>query len=147
MDIERINKDFTVCTINDLSKVNYNSEFVFVGKTDSELSLVCQTSDVPSGAKKCEDGWRAFRICGELDFSLVGVIAKISTVLSEANIPVFVVSTFNTDYIFIKRENEMTALSRLSQHGYKILTGDTYGDYFMNRSVSDLMSEYDEWKS
>ena len=95
---------YTVCKVNDLSKVNFDSDFIFVGKTDNELSVVCPTADLPTNAACRKDGWRAFRIVGTLDFSLVGVIAKISSLLSESGIPVFVVSTYNTDYVLVKKE-------------------------------------------
>jgi hypothetical protein len=71
-----------------------------------------------------EDGWRAFRIVGTLDFSLVGVIAKISSLLSESGIPVFVVSTYNTDYVLVKKENEIKALAVFNQAGYRNLNLD-----------------------
>ena len=97
-----------------------------------------------------EDGWKAFRIEGVLDFSLTGILAKIANLLAERKIAIFAVSTFNTDYILVKEEYEMKALSRLAEAGYKILTGNAYGDYFMNRSANDVMREYaeqkDEWK-
>ena len=48
MDIESLNIDFTVCKVNDLSKVNFDSDFIFVGKTDNELSVVCPTTIVRS---------------------------------------------------------------------------------------------------
>ena len=120
MDIESLNIDFTVCKVNDLSKVNFDSDFIFVGKTDNELSVVCPTADLPTNAACREDGWRAFRIVGTLDFSLVGVIAKISSLLSESGIPVFVVSTYNTDYVLVKKENEARTIEVLSGAGYRI---------------------------
>ena len=68
----------------------------------------------------------------------------VSTLLAEENVGIFAVSTFNTDYILVKKEREMDALSKLARAGYRVSTGDSYGDYFLNRSVSDMMSEYDE---
>lgn len=120
MNIEFLNIDFTVCKVNDLSKVNFDSDFIFVGKTDNELSVVCPTADLPTNAACQEDGWRAFRIVGTLDFSLVGVIAKISSLLSESGIPVFVVSTYNTDYVLVKKENEAKTIEVLSGAGYRL---------------------------
>ena len=121
MNIEYINIDFTVCKVEDLSKVNFNSNFVFVSKTDEELSVVCPIADVPANTICREDSWRALRIVGTLDFSLIGIIAKISTLLSENQIPVFVISTYNTDYILVKKENEARTIEILNKSGYKIL--------------------------
>lgn len=100
------------------------SKYCFIGKTDEEKSLVCLTKDVPGNTVEREDGWRSFRIEGTLDFSLVGILSEISALLAEEKIGIFAVSTFNTDYILIKKESERAALNRLSGAGYKILSGD-----------------------
>lgn len=150
MEIKKIQGDFTVCKVSDYSKVNLDAEYCFTGKTDEEKSLVCLTEDTPSNTIEREDGWRAFRIQGVLDFSLIGILSKIATLLANAEIGIFAVSTYNTDYIFVKQESEMKALDVLAQAGYRVLTGDAYGDYFMNRSAADVIVEYgehrDEWK-
>lgn len=150
MIIRKIHGDFTVCKVIDYTLVNLDSEYCFTGKTKEEKSLVCLTKDVPANTIVREDGWKAFYIDGVLDFTLVGILAKISNVLAKAEIGIFTVSTFNTDYIFVKEKQEMLALSKLAQAGYRIETGDSYGDYFLNRSASDIMGEYwdqrDEWR-
>ena len=91
-----------------------------MAKTDDEISLVIPSNLVPRGSATVEDGWRGFKIAGVLDFGLVGVIAKISGILSEAGISVFVVSTFNTDYIFVKAENFDKAAGVLVGGGFDI---------------------------
>lgn len=121
MELKKIDTIFSVCKIQDLSKVNWESKFCFIGKTDEEISLVCPTMDVPSNAIEREDGWRAFRIQGVLDFSLVGVLAKLSALLAEKGIGIFAISTFNTDYILTKEENFSFALEILSQSGYQVI--------------------------
>jgi len=150
MIIKTMNKDFTVCKVTDYSLVNMDSEYCFTGKTADEKSLVCLTADVPANTTDREDGWRGFYIDGVLDFSLVGILSKISAILADAKIGIFAVSTYNTDYIFVKQTDEMKALSRLAQNGYSISTGNGYGDYFLNRTANDIMDEYssqsDEWK-
>jgi len=150
MTIKTINKDFTVCKVKDYSLVNLDSEYCFTGKTANEKSLVCLTADVPENTTDREDGWRGFYIDGVLDFSLVGILSKISAILAGAEIGIFAVSTYNTDYIFVKQPDEMKALSRLAQNGYVISAGDGYGDYFLNRTSADIMNEYseqsEEWK-
>ena len=103
--IKRICGDFSVCKVSDYSQINSNFAYCFAGKTDEENSLVCLTDDVPSNVVQREDGWKAFRIEGVLDFSLIGVIADISALLARKNIGIFVVSTYNTDYVFVKKEN------------------------------------------
>ena len=98
-----------------------DSEYSFVGKTDEENSLVCITSDVPSNTIEREDGWKAFRIQGVLDFSMIGILSKISGILAENKIGIFVISTFNTDYVLTKKEDYQKALEALRDAGYKIV--------------------------
>ena len=109
MQIKKIDADFTVCKVIDFTEINLEAEYCFLGKTDEEKSVVCLTTEVPSNTFEREDGWKAFRIEGVLDFSLIGILAKISTLLAEEQIGLFAVSTFNTDYILVTKENEMQA--------------------------------------
>lgn len=91
---------------------------MFVGKTDDEKSLVCETSLTPPNVMKREDGWRAFRIDGTLDFSLIGILAKISALLADAGIGIFAISTFDTDYILTRAGDFDPALEVLEANGY-----------------------------
>lgn len=121
MEIERIDYDFSVCKVADYSCVNLESEYCFVGKTDEENSLVCITGEVPYNVIERDDGWKAFRIKGVLAFSLIGILSKISEILAENKIGIFVVSTFNTDYILTQKENYQKALNLLKNAGYNII--------------------------
>ena len=71
MEIKILEYDFSVCKVADYSKVNLESNYCFIGKTDEEKSLVCLTEEVPDNVVKCDDGWKAFRLQGVLDFSLI----------------------------------------------------------------------------
>ena len=121
MEIKIIQYPFSVCKVIDFSLVNFDREYCFVGKTDEENSLVCITKDVPSNTTEREDGWKAFRIQGILDFSLIGILSKISSLLAENGIGIFAISTFNTDYILTKENNFEKAIQVLSDAGYKIV--------------------------
>lgn len=120
MEIKKIEYDLTVCKLKSEKDIDLTKKFYFVGKTDEEISLVCLTEDTPTDTLEREDGWRAFRIQGVLDFSLIGILAKISTILAENKIGIFVVSTFNTDYILVKKENIDRALAMLELNGYTV---------------------------
>ncbi len=120
MRIKIIKENFSVCKVKDYSHVNLNAKFCFAAKTDEENSLVCITEDVPDNVLEREDGWRAFRIQGVLDFSLIGILSRISGLLAEHKIGIFAISTFNTDYILTKRENFYRALKVLGDAGYDI---------------------------
>lgn len=110
--------NYSVCQISDPSDICFEDEFVFVGKTDDELSLVCRTSAVPLAVLAREDGWKAIKIQGVLDFSLVGILAGIASILAELHISIFAVSTYNTDYILMKAESLLTAEIALKNNGY-----------------------------
>lgn len=121
MEIKKLDYDFSVCKVTDYTLVNFDSEYCFIGKTDEEKSLVCITEDVPFNTIERDDGWKAFRIQGILDFSLIGILSKISGILAENEIGLFAISTFNTDYVLTKKENYQTALEVLNNAGYKIV--------------------------
>lgn len=116
-----LEQDFTVSQVADYSKVNWTAEFCFTGKTDEEYSLVCATGDVPANMIRRDDGWKGFRIQSVLDFSLVGILSKIATLLAENGIPIFAISTYNTDYVLMKAEHYEKAQDALKQAGYTIV--------------------------
>lgn len=121
MELKRIDCKLTVCKVTEVSSINLESDFYFIGKTDEEVSLVCKTEDTPMNTIECEDGWRGFRIQGVLDFSLIGILSKLSGILAEHKIGIFAVSTYNTDYIFVKEENFEHALNVLAAEGYTVV--------------------------
>lgn len=121
MEIKVLDYDFSVCKVKDYSQVDMDIEFCFTGTTDEEKSLVCLTSMVPENVIERDDGWKAFRIQGVLDFSLIGILAKISGILAENEIGIFAISTFNTDYILTKKEKFQKAVDTLSDAGYRIV--------------------------
>lgn len=121
MEIKRLNDDFSVCKVERLTGIDFSGAFCFVGKTDDEISLVCMTRDVPTETLAREDGWRAFKIQGVLDFSMVGILAKIATVLAENQISIFAISTFNTDYILVKTKQAQKTAHVLVQAGYSLV--------------------------
>ncbi len=79
MEIKRLDNSFTVCKVQDYSLVSLEDEYCFIGKTDEENSLVCISEKVPENVVEREDGWRAFRIQGVLEFSLIGILSKITS--------------------------------------------------------------------
>ena len=121
MELKRLPYNLTVCKIESADHIDLSKEFFFIGKTDEELSLVCRTEDTPEKTLECDNGWKGFRIQGILDFSLIGILSKISGILAENKIGIFAVSTFNTDYILVKEENFDKALKVLAKEGYTIV--------------------------
>ena len=120
MELVRLKPEFSVCRISELTQVDFSREFVFLSKTDDEISLLCESGFVPAGAAAVEAGWKGLKISGILDFWMIGVISRISSLLAEAGISVFVVSTYNTDYVFVKAENFDKCARVLAQNGYDV---------------------------
>lgn len=118
MKLKRIPDSFSICKLEDLSNISLEGKFSFLATTDEEISLVCLTKDVPNRTLKREDGWIAFRIQGELDFSLVGILAKIATLLANQQISIFAISTFNTDYVLVREAQWPQAIECLHSAGY-----------------------------
>ncbi len=121
MELKKLPYQLTVCKVNSEKDIHIDADFYFIGRTDEEISLVCETKDVPEVTVEREDGWRGFRIQGVLDFSLIGILSKISGVLAENQIGIFAVSTFNTDYILVKEENFERGLQALAEAGYTVV--------------------------
>jgi hypothetical protein len=119
MKLKKLPYTLTVCKLETVEQIDLNAGFYFIGRTDEEISLVCRTECTPARTLEREDGWRGFRMEGTLDFSLIGILSKISTVLAENRIGIFAVSTYNTDYVLVKEENYEKALAALSAAGYE----------------------------
>lgn len=121
MKLKALPYALTVCRLADASQIDLKKDFYFLERTDEELSLVCRTEDAPANTDVRDDGWRAFRIEGVLDFSLIGILSRLSAILAENQIGIFAVSTYNTDYILVKEENFDRALDVLGEKGYTIV--------------------------
>jgi hypothetical protein len=95
------------------------SSWVSVTRTAEELSIVCPQRAVPDGVQ-CARGWRCLAVAGKLDFELVGVLASLVVPLAEAGISVFVISTFDTDYLLVRARDLERGLAVLQAHGHTI---------------------------
>ena len=118
MRLQFLNKELSVCKVNKITEIG--GDFLFSARTDNENSLVCETEFVPDGTLEREDGWAAFRIEGQLDFSLTGILAPIAKIMADEGIGIFAVSTYDTDYVLIKKENGAKAQMALKENGYII---------------------------
>ena len=121
MQIKPLDKDFCIYKLDSIDLNVLNSNFCFYAKTDEEISLVCEADKRITDYVSRDDGWKAFRIEGILDFSLIGILAKITALLAENKIGIFAVSTYNTDYILVKEYNFERSLEVLRLNGYEIL--------------------------
>jgi hypothetical protein len=92
----------------------------FVAVTPDEISWVGPEAEMPLDVEKAERGWRALRVAGTLDFALTGILAQLTGSLAEAKIPVFAVSTHDTDYLLLKDAHWQAALAVLAKDGHEI---------------------------
>ncbi len=84
-------------------------------RSGAELSVCCR-SEFPVASERREDGWTCFAVAGPLDFALTGIVAGMTAPLAEAGIPVFVISSFDTDYLLVKTETAARAAAVLARH-------------------------------
>lgn len=126
MNLEWIDHDLSICRLNadaECPTWALASAFMSITRTDAELSIVVEASAVPADAEeraslRVEGPWRAFRVAGQLPFGLVGVVVSLTRPLAEAGIPVFVISTFDTDYVMVKVERVREARTALTSAGH-----------------------------
>lgn len=93
--------------------------FLSMTRTSDELSVVSQSTDVPEGAL-AEVGWRCLRVEGPLPFEMMGVLAALSAPLARAEIPIFVVSTYDTDHLLVKAAHLERACATLRDEGHVV---------------------------
>ena len=111
----------SVCKLENLPDGLMDGGFCCVARTEDELSVVCETARVPKDALASEDGLRALKVQGSLDFALVGILARISAALADADVPLFAISTYDTDYILVKEIDLNSAIIALQEEGCDIL--------------------------
>jgi hypothetical protein len=95
-------------------------DFFSITKTTDELSIVCDEDSIPNNIK-CEKDWKILKIEGPLDFSLIGILSSISSILANIGISIFAVSTYDTDYILIKNTDIDKAVNALIEERYEII--------------------------
>lgn len=100
------------------------TSFFSVTRTESEVSVVCSEDDAPSGEHvQVEPDWRALEVAGPLDFSMVGVMAALTAPLADVDVSVFVVSTYDTDYVLVHAAALERAIEALRAAGHTVHAG------------------------
>ncbi len=122
LTLEVLHDEFAICRLAvDAPVPNWTwaGELTSITSTDDELSLVCAADSVPAEITHTA-GWRALKVRGPLEFSLIGILAGLSTVLADAGISIFAISTYDTDYILVHGDQLELALDRLKAAGYGV---------------------------
>lgn len=100
--------------------------FFSVTRTEDELSIVCPEERVPEGVTH-EQGWRALKLEGPFELSMVGVLSSVAAPLARAGASIFAVSTFDTDYVLVREEQVDSAVDALREHGHRVYDRSTGG--------------------
>lgn len=121
MDLHLIEKEFAIYKVSKIDDSIFNNEYVFVGKTPDELSIICEASIVPNYILKAEDGWKCFRIAEDAAFEKYGMIAFLSQIIANEQTGILVVATYDTDYILIKEAKFLAVKSALERNGCRFI--------------------------
>ena len=97
----------------------YSRGFVSITRTQEELSIVCLQDSVPPDVT-CQRDWRCLKVDGPLDFEQTGVLASLAGPLADAGVPVFAVSTYDTDYLLVLEPHATHAAEVLTESGHRI---------------------------
>lgn len=119
MILEKLSGDFAVCKLPLETPARGQGPLTFVAYTDEESSWVGPVADIPPQSLAVERGFRGFRVKGPLDFSLIGILSAIAQCLAERHISIFVISTFDTDYVWVREAQWQEAEQILEQAGYE----------------------------
>ncbi len=117
-----LNETFAVCKLppnSDIPNWIYNNVFYSITHTPDELSLVCIQDTIPAEVR-AEKDWKVFKVAGPLDFSLVGILSNISNTLAKSEISIFAISTFDTDYVLVKKKDYEKAKKAFVEQGHTI---------------------------
>jgi hypothetical protein len=93
--------------------------FVSITRTEAELSVVCPERAVPAGAQ-AERGWRCLRVAGPLGFGMTGILASLAGPLASSGVSIFVVSTYDTDYLLLQDRDLDRGTHALSRAGHTV---------------------------
>jgi hypothetical protein len=122
LKLELLDDKFAIHRFNLSAKIPdevFGEGFFGIVKTGEELSIVCRDS-LELNSERCDRGWSCIKVTGPLDLNTVGILANISKVLAEARISIFVVSTYDTDYILIPAEKTPGAVAAFDAEGYRL---------------------------
>ncbi|MCC8180801.1 MAG: ACT domain-containing protein [Planctomycetes bacterium] len=121
MNVQLIQGEFAVARLRRMPQPANDVDWWFVSMTPEEISLVCRPDAVPADAEKVEPGWRMFKVAGPLQFSMVGILSRITGALAAKRIPLFAISTYDTDYIIVKEPMVESAKQALTEDGWTVI--------------------------
>ena len=121
LTLHLLNETFTINKLPQFAEIPSilsKGEMCFVFRTDDELTIVCPDYMAPNNVQQ-ELGWRCIRVEGQMKLEEVGVLSSIAEPLADAQVPIFAISTFNTDYVLVMEEHLVTAVQALQKAGHE----------------------------
>jgi uncharacterized protein len=121
-DLTVLGERLSICRLNageEIPAWATGGPFFSVTRTRDELSVVCPEDVVPESISRAR-GWRALKLEGPFDLSIVGILASVASPLAEAGASIFAVSTFDTDYVLVKEEQLDLAVDTLRASGHRV---------------------------
>ncbi len=124
LTLEVLFNEYTICQLPPDAPIPYDAwaqggDLTAFINTPDELTLVCQSDRIPADVRN-EPGWRAIKVAGPLEFSMVGVLASLASTLAKAGVSIFVLSTFDTDYLLVKAAHVAEAIQAFQAAGHQI---------------------------
>lgn len=123
LKLQLLNEAFTINKLPQFAEIPSilsKGDMCFIFRTDEELTIVCPDYMAPNNVQQ-ELGWRCLKVEGPIKLQEVGILASITEPLAAANIPIFVVSTYNTDYIFVMEEHLVNTVHALQKAGHEFV--------------------------
>ncbi|MFC1488802.1 ACT domain-containing protein [Thermodesulfobacteriota bacterium] len=118
-----LDEKFSICRLDPSASVPervYQSSFFSITRTLDELSIVCNEMHIPK-THHCSSGWRCLQVKGPLDLSETGILSALLRSLAEAKVPIFALSTYETDYLLVKEQDLRRTVEILESNGHKII--------------------------
>jgi hypothetical protein len=126
LTLQLLSETFTINKLPQFAEIPSilsKGEMCFIFRTDEELTIVCPDFMAPNNVQQ-ELGWRCLRVEGPMKLEEIGVLASITEPLAEAKVPIYVISTYNTDYVFVMEEHLVTAVQALQKVGHEFIHKD-----------------------
>ena len=100
------------------ARLHTAATFYSVSRTSDETSVVLDERCAPAASDTVEKGWIVFKLEGPLDFALIGILSRIASTLAAVDVSIFAISTFDTDYVLLKKDKKEAAIAALTRDGY-----------------------------
>lgn len=123
LTLKKLDECFAIHSLSQNSRIPeqvFSAPIYFIAKTYDEVSIVLP-ENIEIKSDEVETDWQALEVVGPLDFSLTGILSSIATVLANEKISIFAISTFDTDYVLVKKNTLVAAIEALRANHYQVI--------------------------